>query len=184
MERAQEHKTDTAPVRATVFAVLGAIALALAARLTFPLPGAELPQSAQTVAVLLVGAALGMRRGVLAVVLYVLAGALGVPVFADGASGLETVLGPSGGYLFGFGCAAGWVGHFADQQRLARPWWAALSVMLGAHGLILLFGGLGIAARLGAVQAWSVGVAPFLIGGAVKSVLAALLVVAVRDRWP
>lgn len=171
-------------MKGTVFAVLGAITIALAARLTFPLPNTELPQSAQTLVVLLVGAALGRKWGPLAIVLYVLAGALGVPVFADGASGPETLLGPSGGYLLGFGGAAAWVGHFADTQRLTRPWWKALSIMLGAHALILLFGGFGIGVRLGAVQAWSVGVAPFLVGGAVKSALAAMVVVAVQRCWP
>lgn len=184
MERARRHGTAIATGRTAVAALLGTLAIAVAARLTFPLPGTELPQSAQTLTVLLVGAAWGSRRGVLAVVLYVLVGALGVPVFADGTSGLETVLGPSGGYLFGFGCAAAWVGRFADDRRLARPWWGALSVMLGAHALILLSGGLGLAARLGAMQAWSVGIAPFLVGGAVKSILAAMVVVAVHDRWP
>jgi len=184
MERARHHGTVTTAAKTTLAALLGALAIALAARLTFPLPGTELPQSAQTLAVLLVGAALGSRRGVLAVVFYVLAGALGLPVFADGASGLETLLGPSGGYLFGFGCAAAWVGYFADAQRLARPWWGALGVMLGAHALILLSGGFGLAVRLGGMQAWSVGVAPFLLGGAVKSVLAATLVVATHKRLP
>lgn len=181
MEHAQGDDTTRTFAYAGVASLLGALAVAVAARLTFPLPGAELPQSAQTLAVLLMGAALGLRRGVLAVGLYVLAGVLGLPVFADGASGLETVVGPSGGYLFGFGCAAAWVGSFADTKRLARPWWRALGVMLGAHGLILLFGGLGIAARVGAVQAWAVGVAPFLLGGAVKSLLAAMLVVAMTN---
>lgn len=169
---------DSRTTRTAVAALLGALAISAAARFTFPLPGTELPHSAQTLAVLLVGASLGRRRGVLAVGLYVLAGALGLPVFADGARGLETVVGPSGGYLVGFGCAAAWVGSFADTKRLARPVWRTLSVMLGAHGLILLLGGLGIAVRVGAVQAWVVGVAPFLVGAVVKSLLAAMLVIA------
>lgn len=162
--------------RAAVTILAGALAIAVAARLTFPLPGTELPQSAQTLAVLLVGAALGMRRGSLAVGSYVLVGALGLPVFADGGHGLETVLGPSGGYLLGFVVAAAWVGRFADQNELARPWWRTLLVMLAAHGVILALGGLGLVPRVGAVQAWSSGVAPFLLGGAVKSAIAAAVV--------
>lgn len=160
----------------------GALAIAVAARLTFPLPGTELPQSAQTLAVLLVGATLGMRRGSLAVGSYLLVGALGLPVFADGGRGLETVLGPSGGYLLGFLVAAAGVGRFADRDELARPRWRTLLVMLAAHGGILALGGIGLVPRVGVTQAWSSGVAPFLVGGAVKSGIAAAVVWVVARR--
>ncbi len=161
--------------------VVGAAAVAVSAQWTFALPGVDLPQTAQTLAVLLVGAALGCVRGTSAIVLYLAAGAVGIPVFANGASGLSTFLGPSGGYLVGFVVAAAVVGHAADRRQLARPWWRALGIMLLAHAAILLLGGAPLWARIGLARAWAGGVAPFLLGAVIKSALAAVIV-SVGDR--
>ena len=165
-------------------ALCGAALVALGARSSFALPGIDLPQTGQTLAVLLVGAALGARWGGLAVVFYVLVGALGLPVFADGKAGLDTVLGPSLGYLLGFVAAAVVVGVEADRDRLRAPWWRAVVVMLLAHLVLLMFGGGVLAVKVGLAAAWSGGVAPFLPGAVVKSALAAAVVRAVGDHWP
>ncbi len=161
--------------------LVGAAAVAVAAQWSFALPGVELPQTAQTLAVLLVGAVLGRVRGTLAIALYLGTGAIGLPVFADGASGLETFVGPSGGYLLGFVVAAALVGQAADRRQLGRPWWRTLGIMLLAHAAILLLGGAALSARIGLARAWAGGIAPFVLGAVVKSVLAALIV-SVRDR--
>lgn len=174
-------RLDHATARWVATAIVGALAIAIAARVTLPLPGTDLPQSGQTLAVLLVGSALGPCRGAASVGLYLFAGALGLPVFADGASGIDVLLGPSCGYLVGFPCAAAGVGWFAARKRLAQPWWCTLLIMLGAHALILLLGGVGIALRFGPTAAWSNGVAPFLLGGVAKSVIAAAVVVVVEQ---
>jgi len=168
--------------RAMLVAGAGAAVVAVSAQLSFPLPGTELPQSAQTLAVLLVGATLGARRGTLAIVVYVLAGACGLPVFADGGRGLSTVLGPSAGDLAGFVLAAAFLGACADRGLLARSGWQALGAMLVAHVLILLCGGAVLALRIGPADAFSGGVEPFLLGAVVKSGLAALGVLALRGR--
>ena len=156
----------------------GAAVVVVAARLSFALPGIDLPQTGQTLAVLVVGAALGLRRGTLAIALYILSGALGLPVFADGASGVDTILGPSGGYLLGFLVAAAFLGWRADEGKVRRTWWATLGSMLAAHALILGLGAAGLVIRVGVAKAWLGGVVPFLPGAVVKSALAALLV-----RW-
>ena len=170
--------------RGVLAATLGALVIALSARATFSLPGAELPQTAQTLAVLLVAAALGSARGTLAVGLYLSAGALGLPVFSDGVGGLAKLLGPSAGYLLGFLCAAAAIGWLADRRSLGRAWWRDVGTMLAAHGLILLLGGGVLAMRIGAGAAWSHGVAPFLLGALVKSAAAAVLVRAAGSRLP
>ena len=164
--------------------LLGAAAIALGARLSFALPGLGLPQTAQTVAVMLAGAALGARLGGLAVLTYIAVGALGLPVFADGNAGMETVLGPSAGYLLGFVAAAVIVGTAADRDRLRAPRWHSVTVPLVAHGVLLMLGAALLVPKLGAARAWSGGVAPFLVGAAVKSVLVAAVVVVVGPRWP
>src|SRR5438067_10270460 len=82
--------------------VVGAsLFVALCARIYVPLPGTPVPLTVQNLGVLLVGLALGSRRGFLAMALYLAEGASGVPVFSPalGVSGIAQIFGPTGGYL-------------------------------------------------------------------------------------
>ena len=164
-------------------ALAWAAAIAVAARLQFALPGTDIPQTAQTVAVLLAGAFMGFTGGTLAIGIYLLAGALGLPVFADGASGVGTLLGPSGGYLIGFWFGAAATGYLADRGVLGKPV-VAIAAMLAGHALILGVGATLLAARVGFVAAWFNGVAPFVVGGLVKSVVAAVVVLVAARLLP
>ncbi|MEL6948768.1 MAG: biotin transporter BioY [Pseudomonadota bacterium] len=175
--RARRPETAFGP-GALLTAVAWAAAIAIAARFPVALPGTDIPQTAQTLLVLLAGGLGGLTVGTLAVGIYVCAGALGVPVFADGASGLSVLLGPSGGYLIGFWFAAGLTGYAADRGLLHR-WAPAVLTMLLAHVAILAVGSILLAARVGFVAAWFNGVAPFIVGGVVKSLIAAFCVVIV-----
>lgn len=106
----------TAPVVRDVALVLGGAALtAVAAQLAITLPWSPVPYTFQTFAVLLVGTALGTWRGTAAIAIYVLAGALGLPVYAEGAAGIGQLLGITGGYLAGFVLAALLVGRLAEM---------------------------------------------------------------------
>ena len=103
---------------------LGVVIVAGSARVTATVPGVGVPQSAQTLAVLVVGAVLGARDGSLSLVAYVLVGGIGIPVFADGGSGWGHLVGPTAGYLLGFVIAAGAAGRTADLgllRRIPRP---------------------------------------------------------------
>lgn len=182
MQNASDESRAVALGWSVLSVVSGAAAVAASAQWTFALPGVDLPQTAQTLAVLLVGAALGRARGTLAVALYLAAGAVGLPVFAEGASGVNTLLGPSAGYLFGFVVAAAVVGRAAYLRQLARPWWRAFGIMLLAHAAILLLGGAALSARIGVADAWAGGVAPFVLGAVVKSALAAAVVSLIGER--
>lgn len=141
---------------------------------SFTLPGTEVPQTGQTLAVLLAGALLGPARGALAVLAYLAAGAAGAPVFAGGAAGVDVLTGPTGGFLVSFLPAAALAGWAA---RRARPDAVGLLLLtlwlLAAHGLILLCGWARLAWQIGAASALAAGVTPFLLGAAAKSVLAA-----------
>ncbi len=77
--------------------------------------GTAVPITLQTFAVLLSGAVLGMRRGFLAVLLYIVVGAAGLPVFSGGASGFGVLNGPSVGYLVGFPLAAALCGFIVER---------------------------------------------------------------------
>jgi biotin transport system substrate-specific component len=88
--------------------------VALCARVTVPLPFTPVPLTLQNFAVLLVGLALGSRRGAVALALYLTEGALGLPVFSFGLAGIARLLGPTGGYLMAYPLVAflsGWIGE-------------------------------------------------------------------------
>ena len=93
-------------VRDTLLIVGGSLCVAGMAQVRIPLPFTPIPITGQTFAVLLVGVALGSRRGAASLALYLLMGLAGLPFFAGGASGMAYVLGPTGGYLVGFIAAA------------------------------------------------------------------------------
>jgi biotin transport system substrate-specific component len=156
------------------FAVLiGTLVLAASSQVSVPMQ--PVPMTMQTLAVTLVGALYGWRLGALTVVAWLVQGALGLPVFAGGASGVARFFGPTGGYLFAFPIAAaltGWlVARSAGRFMVLRHFGA----MLAGNALCLVLGGAWLAAIVGANKAWMVGVMPFLLGGALKSVLGAAI---------
>ncbi|WP_162252064.1 biotin transporter BioY [Brevundimonas sp. Root1423] len=145
-----------------------AILTAVCARIAIPM--VPVPMTLQTWAVLLAGAATGPVRGVSAVALYLVAGLAGLPVLADGASGLAPFTGPTAGYLIAFLPAAGLAGWLCVKGRLARSP-AAVGWMVALHLLILAVGGVWLALNIGAGPALEHGVLPFLPGAVLKSVL-------------
>jgi biotin transport system substrate-specific component len=99
-------------VRHVALVAAGALFVAICAQVFIPTQ--PVPFTGQTFGVLLVGGALGFRRGLLALLLYVLIGSIGLPVFAQGKAGLAIVQGVTGGYLIGFVVAAALVGRLAE----------------------------------------------------------------------
>jgi len=142
---------------------------ALMSQIEIPLPYTPVPLTGQTFAVLLSGAVLGSRRGFLSQAAYLAAGAVGMPVFAGGASTFLHLFGPSAGYLWSFPIVAGLLGWLVEQGASRRPWKLALS-LVACDALILACG----AAWLGALfavpgrQAWFLGFYPFLAGDILK----------------
>lgn len=145
-----------------------ALLMAVCARIAIPM--IPVPMTLQTWAVLLAGAAMGSVRGMAAVALYLVAGLVGLPVLADGASGPATFTGPTAGYLVAFLPAAGLAGWLSSGGRLARSV-PAVGWMIGLHLLILALGAGWLALSIGAGQALEHGVLPFLPGAVLKSIL-------------
>jgi len=137
------------------------------------IPMVPVPVSMQTFAVLMVGALYGWRLGGITVLAWLLEAALGMPVLAGGKGGLAPFVGPTAGYLFAFPVGAVLMGWLAargfDGARPVR----AFGAMLLCTTLILAIGALWLGAMIGAAKGWALGVAPFLIGDVVKSVLGA-----------
>src|SRR5260221_4981286 len=113
-----------------VLVLAGSALISLAAQIRIPLPFSPVPVTGQTFAVLLVAAALG-RLGIASVLAYLAEGALGLPVFAGGATGLAYMGGPTGGYLVGFVLAAVIVGAAAEREWDRRLPTALLVMFLG-----------------------------------------------------
>ncbi|MEE4420393.1 biotin transporter BioY [Streptomyces bugieae] len=148
----------------------GAVLTGLAAQIALPVPGSPVPVTGQTFAALLVGTALGARRGLLSLALYALAGMAGMPWFADGTSGFA---GPTFGYIVGMLLASGLVGALARRGgdrgvlRTAATMAAGTAVIyaLGVPYLALSTG-------MSLDKAVAVGLVPFLFGDALKAALA------------
>ncbi|PZF02850.1 biotin transporter BioY [Curtobacterium sp. MCLR17_040] len=94
-------------VVSTALVLGGALLTAGAAQVSVPIW--PVPITGQTLAVLLVGSALGARRGALSMLVYALLGVVGLPVFADGSAGVGVLVGPSGGYIVGFVAGMAWL---------------------------------------------------------------------------
>ena len=126
-------------VRAAALVIGGAALTAASAQLAFHVPWTPVPYTGQTAAVLLVGTALGWRLGALSMLLYVVAGAAGLPVYSAGAAGLDQLLGFTGGYLAAFVVAAAAVGTLAQRGWDRSPLAAGL-LMVAGNLLIYLIG--------------------------------------------
>ena len=165
-----------------VVAVVGfALLTAAAAQISIPLGFTPVPLTGQTFAVLLAGGVLGANRGASSQLLYVAMGAVGLPFFADGASGLrvEGAFIPTIGYLIGFIVAAYVVGLMAERRQdrnvlSSVPALFAGTFIIYAIGAPVLAWRLGIplAADLEEASALKFGIAPFIIGDAIKAVIA------------
>ena len=118
----------------------------------------------------------------LALLAYLLEGAMGLPVFAGGTGGIAKILGPTGGFLLAFPLAAGLVGLLVERFGLERGFFGTLLAMLLGNALLYLVGLPWLAAwlmgagKFGGVSALlAMGLFPFIPGDLVKAVLAALL---------
>ncbi len=160
-------------LRDTLLITISALFVAAFAQIRIPLPFTPVPLTGQTFAVLLVGAALGSKRGAISLVLYTLLGALGLPFFAGGASGLAYMSGPTLGYLVGFIVAAYVIGLLAERG-LERSVRTSLIPFLAGTVIIYLFGAGWLAILFGVEQAITLGILTFLVGDAIKLILAAL----------
>ena len=152
--------------------VVAAGALALSAQFALPIPGTPVPLTLQPLLVVVAGLLLGPADAAAAMVLYLIAGAVGLPVFAPmGLPGLARLLGPTGGYLLAYPVAAA----VAGRLGAGRPGFSvrALAAMTGI--LVIYLGGL---AQLTIISgslstAALLGVLPFVAADAVKALVAA-----------
>jgi biotin transport system substrate-specific component len=159
-------------VRDVALIMVGAGLTGLAAQVSIHTSLSPVPITLQTLAVLVVGASLGSVRGVLSMLLYLLAGGFGVPWFASHNHGWHVT---SLGYVIGFVVAAGVVGELARRGN-DRSVLSAIGVMAIGEAILLVIGTVWLAYDLhvSAGKAVSYGVTPFLVGDAIKLGVAAI----------
>lgn len=156
-----------------ILVLAGSLLIAASAQLKVHLWFSAVPVTGQTFAVLVLGALLGARRGALCVLMYLLEGLAGLPVFAAG-PGAAALFGPTGGYLLGFAPAAYLTGALAQRGWDRRTGTTILAMALG-NVVIHTFGVLWLSFAIGIRQAIVVGSCPFVAGDIVKIVVAACI---------
>ena len=154
---------------------IGAVLIFATAKVSIPVPGSPVPITGQTFGVLLVGGALGFRRGLASIGLYVLIGLVGLPFFAEGKGGVQVVAGATGGYIVGFLVAGSIVGRLAElgwDRRIV----GALGAMVIGNVVIYLVGvpWLMVVAHMDLAAGIKNGLTPFILGDAIKLILAAI----------
>ncbi len=169
--------TDLLPrtaVRDVAVVVAGALLVAASAQIVVPLPFTPVPITGSTFGVLLVAAALGPLRGVLAMGLYLALGLVGLPFYAEASSGIEVFAGATGGYLVAYPVVALLVGACARRGLDRTPRGMAAAFLLGS-AVFYAFGvpWLAVVAEMDAGEALRAGMLPFLIGDLAKAALAA-----------
>ncbi|MDQ0216626.1 biotin transport system substrate-specific component [Oikeobacillus pervagus] len=162
-----------------VTALFAAI-IGILAQVTIPLP--LVPITGQTLAVGLAATILGSRYGTLSAFLYMLLGAVGLPVFASMSGGMGVIVGPTGGYIVSFIFSAFVIGYYLEKTSFTIPQ-AFIANIIGMFvNLAIGTVWLKYLAELSWTGAFASGFLPFIIGGIIKALLAAWVGIIVRQR--
>jgi biotin transport system substrate-specific component len=167
-------------VRNALLILGGAALTALGAQIAIPIPPSPVPVTGQTLAVVIAAASLGARRGVASQALYLMLG-LFLPIYSDGASGIDVIWGATGGYLVGFLLAAYVIGTLAERgadRRLS----AAFATFVAGQLVVFSIGvpWLKVATGTDWGSAIHNGFTIFIVGGLIKALLAGA---AVPGAW-
>ena len=176
-------KSDAARLASNLATVvLGTLFITICAKINVPVW--PVPVTLQGFAIAAIAAAFGLRIGVATVALYLLEGAVGLPVFATG-GGLAYLAGPTGGFLFGFLAMAAIIGYAADKGASGKPL-ILFAAMVAANAVLLVLGFAWLLALSGnagwidqnnvVASAFAGAIQPFLVWDILKMALAALTV--------
>lgn len=167
-------------LRSMIVTALFAAIIGVLAQITIPLP--LVPITGQTLAIGLAATILGSRYGTLSVLLYLIIGSTGVPVFAELSGGISKLVGPTGGFLVGFVPAVFIIGFYMEKTGFTIK----NAMIANTIGMIitLAFGTtwLKISADLTWTQALAGGFTPFLVVGLIKAALASWIGIIIRKR--
>ena len=155
------------------FVIAGVAFLSLLAQIAIPVQGSPVPVTGQTLGVLLLATSYGATLGTTTFLFYLLVGALGVPVFANGGSGLDRIVGATGGYLVGMLLTSALLGYLGGR-KWDQKFKTALPAMLIGNVLTFALGLLWLNQFTGKDWAWTIsaGFTPFIIGEILKIAIA------------
>jgi len=156
---------------------------AIGALIHIPLP--VVPITLQTVFTYMAGALLGGYLGALSQIIYVLMGVAGLPIFAGWRAGISVLVGPTGGYLFGFIPGAFAIGKLAEMRETPSFRWLLICMTAGT-AIIYTLGVLQLMnwMRISVNEAIVIGVLPFIVGDSLKMLAAAYMTIRVRKVLP
>jgi biotin transport system substrate-specific component len=155
------------------FVIAGVAFLSLLAQIAIPVPGSPVPVTGQTLGVLLLATSYGATLGTTTFFTYLLVGALGAPVFANSGSGVERIVGATGGYLVGMLLTSALLGYLGGR-KWDQKFKTALPAMLMGSALTFGFGLFWLHEYTGKDWAWTIsaGFTPFVIGEILKIAIA------------
>jgi biotin transport system substrate-specific component len=158
----------------------GTVFLAVMAQIAFPIPGSPVPFTGQTLGVLLLGTAYGAGLGFSTIAFYLLMGMAGAPIFSSGTSGIERIVGPTGGYLVGMLISSVVLGALAGRkwdQRIKT----VIPTMIIGNLVIFAIGLLWLNLYTGQSWLWTFekGLTPFIFGEIIKIAIASTALPAV-----
>ncbi|WP_258360634.1 biotin transporter BioY [Moorella sulfitireducens (nom. illeg.)] len=161
---------------------LFAAQVAILAQVAIPLPFSPVPITGQVLGVFLAGAVLGKKKGTLAIIVYLLLGVIGLPVFARGGSGPAVLAGPSGGYLWGFILGVYFMGLILERGQGEPGYGRLVAGMLACLGVVYCLGTFQLAyiLHLNLVKGLLLGVLPYIPLDMAKIFLAAAVGLKVR----
>lgn len=177
----KEEKKSAFTLREMVFTAILAAMICVAAPISIQLPG-MVPISLGTFAIYLGSALLGGKRGTLAVIVYILIGMVGLPVFSGFRGGFAALFGVTGGYIIGYVPLAFLSGAFSDMKS-KKHWTMPLGMVLGTAALYT-FGTAWYMIMSGAplMSAFIACVQPFLLFDGIKMALSTLIAIPLRPR--
>lgn len=171
---------NSSKLQMMIVTALFAAIVGILAQVTIPLP--LVPITGQTLAIGLAATILGSRYGTLSSILYLIIGAVGIPVFSQMSAGLGVIFGPTGGFIVGFIPTAYVIGLYLEKTKFTVTN-AFIANIIGMF-ITLIIGTvwLKFAANLSWTAAFLGGFAPFIVGGIIKAILAAWIGITVRKR--
>ena len=150
-----------------------AIITALSAQIRIELPITPVPITAQTFVVILAGLILGSTFGSLSMLMYLFTGLAGLPFFSGSVAGLAILKSPTIGYIIGFFLAAQIIGRFSHKPLFGIALGTMTIYSTGVLGLVMIL-------NISLVEAFTIGVLPFMIGDLIKATLAVLIAYRIR----
>lgn len=166
-------------LKLTLIALMAAI-LCILSPIAIPLPFSIVPISCATFAVYLCAGVLGHKLGTISVIIYILLGMVGVPVFAGWSAGVGVVVGPSGGYVIGYLIISFCTGFFISKAN-GNIFFTVLGMIIGTigcYGIGTVW--LGMQLDLGVKEALLAGVIPFILGDIIKIIIATIIIKPLR----